>query len=149
MSAEYLQNSYITSGYISGVASGTSEILGTAIDLKNSTLGAFSNLTFILSTVASDTAVTFVIKESDDNSTYTPITNASITTTAAGGVYMIDVNLGGSRKRYYKASLTPSTNIATRALSCVVVGSNPAFGVNGADETTRATNAGLVNRAVV
>jgi len=151
MSAEYLQNSYIVSAYLNGAASGTSELLSTKVDLLNSTLGAFSNLTFILSTAAADGGtVAFVIKESSDDSTYTAITNASITTTAStAGTYMIDVNLGGPRLRYYKVSLTPSTSVATRTLSCVAIGSNPAFGVNGATEATRATNAGLVARAVV
>jgi hypothetical protein len=149
MSAEYMQNSYITSVYLNGTASGTSELLSTKVDLKNSTLGAFSNLTFVLSTLATDTAVTFVIKESSDDSTYTAISGATITTTAAGGVYMIDVSLGGPRLRYYKVSITPSTSVAARTLSCIAIGSNPAFGVNGDTEATRATNAGLVSRVVV
>jgi hypothetical protein len=151
MSAEYMQNSYIVSTYLSGAASGTSELLSTKVDLNNSTLGSFSNLTFILSTAAADGgAVTFTIKESSDDSTYTAISGATLTTTAStAGTYMIDVNLGGPRLRYYKVSLTPATNVATRTLSCIAIGTNPAFGVNGASEATRATNAGLVARAVV
>ena len=151
MSAEYMQNSYIVNAFFPQLAAGTAEILGTKIDVQNSTLGTFSNLTFILSTAAADSgAVTFAIKESSDDSTYTAISGASITTTAStNGTYMIDVNLGGPRLRYYKVSVTPATNVTTRILNCVCVGSNPALGVNGATETLRATNAGLVARAVV
>lgn len=149
MAKEFMQNAYIVNAIAPQAIASSSEQLGSAIDLQNATLGQFSDLTFVLTTDNVATVTTFVIKESSDNSTYTAITSATVTTTSAtAGTYMINVSLGGPRLRYMKVSLTAS-NSTSHVVGCVAIGGFPAFGVNGTTEALRATNAGLVARAVV
>lgn len=88
-----LQNSLITQALAPQAVAATTETTGTVIDLQSSTLaalGGFSDIVFILTSASgTDTSGTFVVKESSDNSTYTAITNATVTynQTAAVGTY--------------------------------------------------------------
>lgn len=149
-----LQNSLITQALAPQAVAATTETTGTVIDLQSSTLaalGGFSDIVFILtSATGTDTSGTFVVKESSDNSTYTAITGATVTynQTAAVGTYMISVQTGGPRQRYLRVSHTAGT-ATSRVVGAVAIGINPCNGINGSSEATRATNAGLVARAVV
>jgi len=143
-----LHNSYITPAYTPAALASTSESLGTAIDV--SSLGGFSDVAFLVSTSSQLGTVTVAIKESaTSGGSYTAITNATVTLAAStAGVSMITVRLGGPRLGFLKVSFTAST-ADSRVLSAVAIGVNPANGVNGSTEALRATNAGLLSRAVV
>jgi hypothetical protein len=143
-----LQNAYVTTAYTPAALASTSESLGPAIDV--SSLGGFSDAVFFITTSSTAGAVTVAIKESaTSGGSYTTITNATVTLAAStAGVAMISVRLGGPRLGFFKVSFTAAT-ADSRVLSAVVVGLNPNYGVNGSTEALRATNAGLLSRAVV
>ena len=143
-----LQNSYVTTAYTPAALASMSESLGPAIDV--SSLGSFSDAVFFISTSSTAGTVAVAIKESaTSGGSYAAITGASVSLAAStAGVAMISVRLGGSRLGFLKVSFTASTT-DSRVLSAVVVGLNPALGVNGSTEALRATNAGLLSRAVV
>lgn len=145
-----LQNSLITQALAPQAVAATTETTGTAIDLRNATLGGYSDLVFILTSASgTDTSGTFAVKESDDNSSYgSAIASVTYNQTAAVGTYMISVRLGGARKRYLRCSHTAG-NATSRVVGAIAIGLNPAHGVNGSTEALRATNAGLVARAVI
>lgn len=149
-----LQNSLITQALTPQAVAATTETTGTVIDLQSTTLaalGGFSDIIFILTSASgTDTSGTFVVKESSDNSTYTAITNATVTynQTSAVGTYMISVQTGGPRQRYLRVSHTAGT-ATSRAIGAIAIGINPCNGINGSTEAARATAAGLVARAVV
>lgn len=143
-----LQNAYVTTAYTPAALASMSESLGPAIDV--SSLGGFSDAVFFITTSSTAGAVTVVIKESaTSGGSYTTITGSTITLAAStAGVAMISVRLGGPRLGFFKVSFTAATT-DSRVLSAVVVGLNPNYGVNGSTEALRATNAGLLSRAVV
>ncbi len=143
-----LQNSYIKTAYTPAALASSSESFGTAIDLAQ--LGGLDSAVYLITTSSTAGDVTVKINESaTSGGSYTAITNATVTLTASvAGVAMISVKLGGPRLRYQKISFTAATT-DSRVLSAVVIGTNPAQGVNGATEALRATNAGLLSRAVV
>jgi hypothetical protein len=145
-----LQNSLITQALAPQTVAATSETTGTAIDLQNTTLLGFSEIVFVLtSSSVTDTTGTFVIKESADNSTYgTAIATVTYNQTSAVGTYMISVRTGGPRLRYLRISHT-SGSATSRIVGAVAIGVNPVGGINGSTETLRATNAGLLGRAVI
>lgn len=143
-----LQNSYVTTAYTPAALASLTESLGPAIDV--SSLGGFSDAVFFITTNSTAGAVTVVIKESaTSGGSYTTITGSTITLAAStAGTAMISVRLGGPRLGFFKVSFTAATT-DSRILSAVVVGLNPGLGVNGSTEALRATNAGLLSRAVV
>lgn len=143
-----LQNSYVTTAYTPAALAATTESLGPAIDVTS--LGGFSDAVFFITTSSTAGTVAVAIKESaTSGGTYAAITNASVTLAAsAAGVAMISVRLGGPRLGFLKVSFTASS-ADSRVLSAVVVGLNPNYGANGSTEALRATNAGLLSRAVV
>lgn len=145
-----LQNSLITQALAPQTVAATTETTGTAIDLQNTTLLGFSEIVFVLtSSSVTDTTGTFVIKESADNSTYgTAIASVTYNQTSAVGTYMISVRTGGPRLRYLRVSHT-SGSATSRIVGAIAIGVNPVGGVNGSTEATRATNAGLLGRAVI
>ena len=149
-----LQNSLITQALSPQAIAATTETVGTVIDLQSSTLaalGGFSDIVFILTSASgSDTTGTFLVKESSDNSTFTAITNATVTynQTSAVGTYMISVQTGGPRLRYLRCSHTAGS-ATSRVIGAIAIGINPCNGINGSTEAARATAAGLVARAVV
>lgn len=143
-----LQNSYITTAYTPAAYASTSETLGPAIDLAQ--LGGLGEVTYLLTTSSQLGTVAVAIKESaTSGGSYTTITGATLTLAAStAGTAMLCVQLGGSRLGFQKISLTPST-ADSRVVSATVIGTDPAQGVNGSTEALRATNAGLLSRAVV
>lgn len=143
-----LQNSYIATAYTPAALAATSESLGSAIDLAK--LGGLDSIVYLISTSATTGNVTVAIKESSaSGGTYTAITGATVTLTGGvAGTAMISIKLGGPRLQFQKISFTAATN-DSRVLSATYIGTNPAQGVNGATEALRATNAGLLSRAVV
>lgn len=143
-----LQNSYIATAYTPAALASTSESLGSAIDLAK--LGGLDTIVYIVNTNSTAGAVTVAIKESDaTGGTYTAISGATVTLAAStAGTAMISVKLGGPRLQFQKISFTAAT-ADSRVLSATYIGTNPAFGVNGSTEALRATNAGLLSRAVV
>jgi len=145
---EYLQNSYITTAYTPAALASTSESLGAAIDLSQ--LGGLSEINFLVTTSSQLGTVTVAIKESaTSGGTYTAISGATVTLAAStAGVAMICVQLGGPRLGFQKISMTAST-VDSRVLSAVAIGGDPVKGVSGSTEALRATNAGLLSRAVV
>jgi hypothetical protein len=143
-----LQNSYIKTAYTPAALASSSESLGAAIDLAQ--LGGLDTVVYLITTSSTAGAVTVAIKESaTSGGSYAAITGATVTLAAStAGVAMISVKLGGPRLGFQKISFTAATT-DSRVLSAVVIGTNPAQGVNGATEALRATNAGLLSRAVV
>ena len=144
-----LQNAYIAQALAPQSVAATTETTGTGLDTAN--LNGFSDVVFILTSASgTDTTGTFTVRESADNSTYDATAIASVTynQTSAVGTYLISVRLGGARKRYLRCSHTAG-NATARVVGAVVIGLNPGTGVNGATEALRATNAGLVARAVI
>jgi len=147
--ANTLQNSYITQALAPQTVAATTETTGTGVD--TATLNGFSDVVFVLtSSSVTDTSGTLTVRESADNSTYdaTAIATVTYNQTSAVGTYMISVRLGGSRKRYLRVSHTSGSG-TSRIVAAIAVGCNPGTGVNGATEALRATNAGLVARAVI
>jgi len=145
---EYMQNAYIVTAYTPAALASSSESLGTAIDLSQ--LGGLAEVTYLITTNSTAGAVTVAIKESaTTGGSYTAITNATVTLAAStAGTAMITIQLGGHRLGFQKISFTAATT-DSRVLSAVVIGGNPVKGVAGSTEALRATNAGLLSRAVV
>ena len=143
-----LQNSYVFNALTPQALAATTELLGTAIDLSQ--LGGLDSITYYVSTNSIAGDVTVVVKESaTTGGTYAAITNATTTLLGSNaGTTMIAVKLGGARLGFQKISLT-AASATSRVLSAVAIATNPAQGVNGSTEALRATNAGLLSRAVV
>ena len=143
-----LQNSYVFNALAPQALASTSELLGSALDLSQ--LGGLDTIVYYVSTNSITGDVTVVVKESaTTGGTYTAITGATTTLVASNaGTTMISVKLGGSRLGFQKLSLTAAT-ATSRQVAAIAIATNPAQGVNGSTEATRATNAGLLSRAVV
>jgi hypothetical protein len=143
-----LQNAYVFNALAPQALAATTELLGSAIDLSQ--LGGLDTIVYYVSTNSITGDVTVAVKESaTTGGTYTAITNATTTLVASNaGTTMISVKLGGARLGFQKISLTAAT-ATSRQVSAIAIATNPAFGVNGSTEALRATNAGLLSRAVV
>ena len=151
-----IQNSLIVNAIIPTSTTSTATATnGATIDLGAGSplaLGGFQSLNFIVNrgdTVAS--TCVFKVQEYI-NTTWTDITNATITLPAStAGTGMICVTLGGARQSQLRAVFTTGSGAGTYLFSAICVGQYPANGVVGSTESARATSAGMLaaGRAVV
>ena len=144
-----IHNSLIASAIIPTSTTSTSTATnGSTIDVGAGSLlalGGCHSLNFICNrgdTVAATTS--FKVQE-NINSTWTDITNASVTyPSGTAGTALVSVTLGGSRQSQLRAVYTTGSAAGTYLFSVVCVGQYAINGVVGTTEIARATSQGLI-----
>ena len=125
-----LKNNILASAGINGRFSGTTNIVGLAVDNKD-----FLSLTAVtcFGTIAATTRATVVLEESDDNTTFTDVTDANDlirsgdsnpAITGASSDSCITVGYVGN-KRYCRARIDVTANTGTANVSITMLQGKP------------------------
>jgi hypothetical protein len=157
MSESSLQNAVFFLGYSPQSRSDTAAFGTTALDLQSTLNTARGNCTswtavLIFGAVGGNLDAQPKLQHSNDNSQWDDVTGGVTTAslvaaTNANTIRTINVRTGGSLRRYLRLNLDYS---ASATLSCVLwIGEGSGHGINGADEISRAVQAGLLDRATV